>query len=282
MQITMRAGSPERARVGTVAVGAFADGTLAAPAQAIDRASKKRLSAVLKRGDLDAKAGATLLLHDVPGVMADRVLLVGLGVRDAFGDKAFRDAVTGAARVFAAGPSKDAALTLSVEVRGRSLEWRARQASRILANAGYRFDAPRAKKPKERGARSITLLVADRVTPELTSAVRQGRAIAEGMALAKDLGNLGGNVCTPAYLADTARALGKEFKFKVEVLERADMEKLGMESALSVDALPTIRASSLSCTTGEAGRRPGRSCSWARASRSTPAASRSSPATTST
>ena len=64
--------------------------------------------------------------------------------------------------------------------------------------------------------------------------MRQGQAIAEGMALAKDLGNLGGNVCTPAYLADTARALGKEFKLKVEVLERADMEKLGMGSALSV------------------------------------------------
>src|SRR4029077_8626912 len=43
-----------------------------------------------------------------------------------------------------------------------------------------------------------------------------------------------GNVCHPGYLADTARALGKEFKLKVEVLEREDMKKLGMGSALSV------------------------------------------------
>src|SRR5262249_61506694 len=74
----------------------------------------------------------------------------------------------------------------------------------------------------------------DKPTPEPARAVRGGRAGAEGMALAKDLGTLGGNICTPAYLAQTAQALGKEFKFDVEVLERADMEKLGMGSALSV------------------------------------------------
>jgi leucyl aminopeptidase len=54
------------------------------------------------------------------------------------------------------------------------------------------------------------------------------------VALTKDLGNLGGNVCNPAYLAHTAQALGQEFTFAVEVLERDDMETLGMGSALSV------------------------------------------------
>jgi leucyl aminopeptidase len=104
----------------------------------------------------------------------------------------------------------------------------------LLADGAYRFDAPRATQPPVTGASAITLLVAGKVGAEHAEAVRQGLAIAEGMALAKDLGNLGGNVCTPAYMAKTAQALGKEFKLKVEVLERADMEKLGMGSALSV------------------------------------------------
>ena len=64
--------------------------------------------------------------------------------------------------------------------------------------------------------------------------MRRGQAVAEGMALTKDLGNLGGNVCNPAYLAQTAQALGQELKFAVDVLERDDMEKLGMGSALAV------------------------------------------------
>src|SRR5215813_5793931 len=66
MQITTKSASPEKLRVGTLAVGAFADGTLSAAAQAIDKASRRRLSAVLKRGDLETAAGATLLLHDLP------------------------------------------------------------------------------------------------------------------------------------------------------------------------------------------------------------------------
>jgi leucyl aminopeptidase len=68
----------------------------------------------------------------------------------------------------------------------------------------------------------------------LETAVAQGLAIAEGVALTKDLGNLGGNVCNPAYMAETAQALAKEFGFEVEVLEREDMATLGMGSALSV------------------------------------------------
>jgi leucyl aminopeptidase len=235
MQMTAKSGSPEKVRTGTVVVGAFADGTLTAPAQAIDKASKRRLSAVLKRGDLDAKAGSSVLLHDVPGVAAARVLVVSLGARGAWGAKAFREAVAGAAKALATGPARDAAVTLAdVDVPDHSLGWRLRQASRILADAAYTFDAPRAHKPPEKGARAVTLLLADKTGAGHAEAVRQGLAIAEGIALAKDLGNLGGNVCTPAYMASMARALGKEFKLKVEVLERADMEKLGMGSALSV------------------------------------------------
>ena len=235
MQATARSGSAEKVRTGTVVVGAFADGTLTPAAQAIDKASKRRVSTVLARGDLDGKAGSTVLLHDVPGVTATRVLVVSLGARKAFGEQAFRDAVAGAAKALAAGPAKDAAVTLGdIDVSDRSSAWRLRQASRILADAAYRFDAPRAKKPPVKGAQTITLLMAGKVGAEQTEAVRQGLAVAEGMALAKDLGNLGGNVCTPAYMADAARALGKEFKLKVEVLERADMENLGMGSALSV------------------------------------------------
>ena len=61
-----------------------------------------------------------------------------------------------------------------------------------------------------------------------------GRAIAAGMNLAKDLGNLPGNVCTPSYLAKTAENLAKQHGLKVEVLERKDMERLKMGALISV------------------------------------------------
>lgn len=237
IDITLDSVSPEKVRTGALVVGAFSDGSLPPSSQTIDVASKGKLAAAIKRGDLGENAGATLLLYDLPGTEAERVLLVSLGKRDAFGDKAFRDALSGAAKALAGSPAKDAVVTLTtLEVPGsRSQSWRLQEASRLIADGAYRFDAPRAKTGKaERGVRKVTLLTSGKVSDEAKVAVHRGQAVAEGMALAKDLGNLPGNICNPRYLADTARALGKEFKFDVEVLERDDMKKLGMGAALSV------------------------------------------------
>ena len=234
IEINVESASPEKVKTGVLVVGAFPDGTLLRSSQKIDEASKGKLSAVIKRGDLEEKPGSTLLLHDLPGVEAERVLVVSLGKRDKFDEKAFRDAVSGAAKALASGPARDAAVTLSADVPGRSLAWRAQTASRILADGSYRFDVPGKTAKKERGAHKITLLIGEKASEELKKAVHQGHAVAEGIALAKDLGNLPGNVCNPGYLAETARALGKEFNLEVEILERADMKKLGMGAALSV------------------------------------------------
>jgi leucyl aminopeptidase len=87
-----------------------------------------------------------------------------------------------------------------------------------------------------RPLRKLTLSVPQRsdLTAGETAAAR-GLAIAHGMDFAKDLGNLPGNVCTPRYLAERAQELGKEYPdIKVRVLDRAEIEGLGMGSFLSV------------------------------------------------
>ncbi|ANQ86072.1 leucyl aminopeptidase [Azoarcus olearius] len=238
MEFTIKTATPEKVRTGVLVVGLFADGILPPAAHAVDKASKGKLAQLVKRGDLDEKAGAAVMLHDLAGIAAERVLVVSLGKSAEFSDKAYRDALNSVAKALASGVAKDAVVAIAdAELDGRALAWRLQQATRQIADGAYRFDAPKAgakDAKKERGARKITLLIGDKVSDELEAAVRRGQAVAEGMALAKDLGNLPGNVCTPAYLADTAEALGKQFKFDVEVLERADMEKLGMGSLLSV------------------------------------------------
>ncbi len=239
IEITVSSGSAASLRTKLIAVGAFAEGTLLPAAKAIDEASKGRLKALIERGDLESKPGSSVMLFDLPGVTAPRVLLVSLGPQKQLDDKSYYQALEGTAKTLATAKAQDAVVTLAeVDVPGRSAAWRLQQASRTLADGAYRFDAPKAKsnggQAEQRGARNITLLISGEPTAELQAAARRGQAIAEGMALAKDLGNLPGNVCNPAFLADAARALGKEFNFNVEVLEREDMAKLGMGSALSV------------------------------------------------
>jgi len=239
IELAVSASSPEKVATGALIVGAFADGTLAPPAQAVDSASSGRLSAVMRLGDLGEKAGSSLWLYGLSEVAAPRVLLVSLGPRDQFGEEAFRSAIVGAARALRECPAEDAAMTLTdVQLPGRSLEWRLQHATRLLADGMYRFNFPHAideaKKDRTRGPRRLSFPIRGGVQPEDEAAIRRGLAIADGMSLARDLGNLPGNVCNPAYLADTARSLGREFGLEVEVLERDDMKQLGMGAALAV------------------------------------------------
>lgn len=236
VRFALKRADPSKELSDVLVIGVFADGALSPAAKEVDGSSKGKLSALSVQNELDGKAGTTIMLYDVPGVVARRVMLVSLGPRDRFGEKAFEDALRGVAKTLLDGKAAKASVTLpQTEIPGRSLAWQLQRACCLLADGQYQFDAP--KKPngsQKFGVRDITFVISEDATPELELAVRRGQAIAEGMALTKDLGNLPGNVCHPGYLADLARALGKEFHFEVDVLERADMEKLGMGSALSV------------------------------------------------
>jgi leucyl aminopeptidase len=82
--------------------------------------------------------------------------------------------------------------------------------------------------------RRLALYVDRAALKRAAAGLEQGLAVAHGMSLAKDLGNLPPNVCTPAYLAAQARELAQHYRMKITVLERADMQRLGMHTLLSV------------------------------------------------
>ena len=237
MEFSIKSGSPEKQRTACVVIGVFEPRKLCVPGEILNAASDNHISDLLRRGDMEGKAGSTLLLHNVPGTLCDRVLLVGLGKEKDFREKEFRDAIATTVRTLNETGAFDATLTLTeLPVKKRDMSWRIRQTALMAYEALYRFDRFKSKKDEvRRPLRKLTLSVESRT--DLSAAERalsQGMAIAAGMNLAKDLGNLPGNVCTPTYLAEQALELRKQNGLKVEVLERADMEKLGMGSLLSV------------------------------------------------
>ncbi len=236
--LAIKAGSPEKQRSGCVVVGVFEGGKLSPAAQILDQAAGHKLSDIIARGDLCDKAGSTLLLHDLPNILCQRVLLVGLGKPDEFGARQYRDCVRASMRALQSTGAKDAVLYLAeLPVAGRDHAWCVSQAVLAAYETAYRFDRLKSK-PKKDGPtlRKIQFgLVAGKPNAALAAALTQAVAMAQGVALAKDLGNLPGNVCTPAYLAQQAVALAKAHKsIKVTVLEEKDMKKLGMGSLLSV------------------------------------------------
>ncbi|MEC9340624.1 MAG: leucyl aminopeptidase [Pseudomonadota bacterium] len=237
MQIEFTATDPTRDRQGCVVVGIQAPKELSAAAVRIDEASQGALTAALRSGDFKAEPGRTLLLRNLAGVAAERVLLVGCGPAAKLDAAAWRQTVTQLARVLKELGSTSAALYLpEVEVRERGLDWRVQQAVQIIGDGWYRFTGFKSDKEPAPKLKKICLPKAFLADPRVDceGAARIGSALAQGMALARDLGNLPGNVCTPAYLASEARRLGRSAGLTVKVLGEAEMKRLGMGALLSV------------------------------------------------
>ena len=237
MEFSTKILQPGRSKSGCVVLGVFESRKLSGAAAQLDAMSNGYIAELVKRGDFDAKSGTTLLLHSVSGIAAERVLLVGLGREADFGARQYREAIAAAVRAINATGARDAEVHITaVEVGAHDAEWRVRQAVAVARETLYRFDAMKSSKDQShRALAQIIFTVGDKA--DLRAAERgleQGAALAEGMALTKDLGNLPPNVCTPGYLADQARELAKRYRMKVQVFERADMKKLGMNTLLSV------------------------------------------------
>lgn len=219
-------------------VGVYEANVLSEAAQEIDRASKGMISKVLADGDLDGKLEATLMLHHVPGLTSRRLLLVGLGKEADFTEKQYAKAVRSSIKALEKSGALDATTCLAqLPVKALSAQRKVAYLSEAVLDASYKFAAIKRKDEKASPKKGIAKLTINVAASEVTAAetgLADGQALAAGVSLAKDLGNLPPNVCTPSYLAEQALALGKTHQFKVEVLERDALEKLGMGSFLGV------------------------------------------------
>lgn len=238
MDFSIKSGSPEKQRTACVIVGIFSTRRLSNPAKTIDIASKQHLSALIRRGDMDGDKGQHLLLHNVPGVMADRVLLIGCGKEREIDDRNYRAIIENSVNALNKTGALEGINYLSeLNIKGRDGSWKIKQAVEIAEHTLYKFNELKSKnKQLRRPLRKITFTVPTR--RELTKcepAIKYACAIAKGIKLTRDLGNYPSNICTPNYLAEQAIKLAKNrTSLTVNVLEESDMEKLGMGSLLSV------------------------------------------------
>jgi len=237
MEFSIKPGTPEKHRSGCLVVGVFDGRKLSGSAQEIDTASKGYLTQVLRGGDHEGALGKTLLLHKVPQVAADRVLLVGLGRERDFHEGPYRAALAAAAKALRSTGAVDATIALAeLPLKTRDIGWKVEHAVMALMDGAYRFDKMKSKPPENgKPLRKVVIAVPRKNdVAEAETAVDRGVAIAEGVSLAKDLGNMPANYCTPTYLGEQAQELGKRHGLKVEVFDQKGIEKLGMGSFLAV------------------------------------------------
>lgn len=235
MEFSIKQGSPEQLKSGCVVVGVYDGGKLSKAGQLLDKATEHALSDIIARGDMTGKSGTTLLLHKLSGASAERILLVGLGKPAELDNRVSVDILNAAFKALHATSAKDAALFITDDGVGKDASWVLKQAVLAAAAGAYRADGMKSKPAKPATLKQVRFITLEKPTPEQKQVVAQTAAIAHGMALTKDLANLPGNICTPTYLAAKALALGKAHKqIKTTVLEKKDMEQLGMGALLAV------------------------------------------------
>ena len=238
MELDVTTTGAPRIRTGCLVAGAFEGKDTTSTYRSLDAASGGKLGTIVRKAKFRAGVGRHLRIHALDGVTADSVLVVGCGPKDATTPAQYRKIARAAARAVAGTGARSAAWSLGeVDVDGRDLEWKSRIAVECLGGAAYRFDAMRSKADDERipPPGRISIAVARAHRGEAAAGVETGQAIAAGVSLARDLGNLPGNVCTPTYLADEAGALARRHpKVTFKALDEARMKRLGMGSLLSV------------------------------------------------
>ncbi len=238
MEFSVKSGSPEKQRSACIVVGVFEPRRLSSVAEQLDRSSDGYLSSLLRRGDLEGKPGQMLLLHQVPGVLSERVLLVGCGKERELDERQFRQIMQKTISTLNETGSMEAVCFLTeLHVKGRDTYWKVRQAIETTQASLYTFDQFKTNKAElRRPLRKLVFNVPTRrELPTGERAIAHGLAIAHGVKVCRDVANMPPNICNPAYLASQARRLADSYpNLTTRVIGEQQMAELGMHSYLAV------------------------------------------------
>jgi len=238
MRFTVKSEKPGVIKTGCVVLGVFEKRRLSEAASDFDQSTNGLLTDLMKLGDMDGKCGQTALVHFPRDAGCERVLLVGCGKQTEFNDKRYCEALVNAANALKGSGAKDATSYLTeLDLKGRDAYWKVRRLVESTLGAMYATGELKSDKDKKRRhLRTMAVNIpAASEAAAAQDAIRDGMAINAGVELARTLGDLPANICTPSYLAKQAEKLGKDHsRIKVSVLDEADMKKLGMGALLSV------------------------------------------------
>ena len=233
MKFSLLNESPRLIKTECLVIGVTTGGNLSASARDIDEASDGEISRMLKSGDIKTGLSKTTLLHHVNGVAAQRVLVAGCGKQEKLDQPRFDRACQAAGKIL-----RDHVLTHchvcihDLEFGASDPRWRLRQAALAVHRSNYLYTATKVAKDETPVPLESASFSGDE---SLEDALVEAEAFALGFAKARFLGDLPPNICNPAYLAQEATSIAKQYaKVTLEILEEENMAELGMDALLGV------------------------------------------------
>ncbi len=237
MKLSVKAAQPEKQKKSCLVVGVYEGGELTPTAREIDKAAHGYIKKLLSQGVFQGKSGQILPLFHLAGSGFEHVLLVGCGKAKTLTPTGFRKMIPSVIKALNGSQAKQAVCYLAeLEIRDKSLPWKVKQIAEAAWDGLYRFDLFKSDKEAAPSLKDMVIHIPEaRQIKACEEALKQGQAIADGVILTKNLANLPSNICTPTFLAQQAKELGKRYSsISVKVLEESDMRKLGMGALLAV------------------------------------------------
>jgi len=200
----------------------------------LDEALDGVLSDMVRHGELTGKLKEMVSVHTFGKIKARRLFIVGLGDESKLNGTVIRDAAAQAIRQANCVKAKTVAVVLPgvnhPQVHAHFVTHSFVEGALL---GDYHFAGYGTKREELSQVTELIMLVPE-VTADLTGGIDCGTAYAEGTNFARNLVNTPGNKMTPTVMAAYAVELAKRHGMDYEVLERADMERLGMGGLLAV------------------------------------------------
>ena len=199
----------------------------------IDALTLKHLNHILKLGDLNKRTSSSLLVHGANKY--SRIILLRVGVHADLSPKEFFKGIVNVSNelkkinftkvIFPINQFVNKLIRVKATIE---------YLVRALVDNGYEINSLKTQNKSKAADFQVFLQTNKSSLKETKQGRKNGQAIAKGVNLTKDLGNLPPNICTPTYLASEAKKLAREYKMKVTVLDQKQIEKLKMGSFLAV------------------------------------------------
>lgn len=237
MEFLVKSGLPHKQRTPCIVIGLFQGRKLTMAAQQLDDATQGELTKMLRRGDIDGTPSESLLLYDLPGCLADRVLLMGCGKERDLDTTRYIEIQKNLAKYLKkSGITEAVSYLTQLPVKNRNNAWLIRLAIEAMEAEQYRYTEFKKSDAHQQKCKRLILTIPSRTQLiQAEQAAEQGKAIANAVTLCRHLGNTPANICDTDGLVAQAKALSKQYNsIQIQVLDKAALEKENMHSLLAV------------------------------------------------
>lgn len=237
MEIKVVAGDVAKTEADAIIVNFF-EGTesLEGDAATVDEALGGALSQLINQGEIKGKFNQITLVHSLGKLPATRVVVTGLGKQEELSQDKIRGAVAETCRFLQTkGVGNVATVVQGKGVAGLTAEGAVQAITEGALLGVYSFQKHKTKTDEQGEIKQLTIVDADESKiPALEQACYKGKILAEATNLARDMDNEPANYMTPSRMAEVAASLAEAHGLELNVLEREQMQEMGMGALLGV------------------------------------------------